>query len=147
MLPPISTNLNIHHLHLVSDATGETIKGLTRAALAQFKPAIIRRHHWFLTRTPAQMEKVLEGIREHQGLVFYTFGDKELMFQLERGCIDMGVPHVGLMDTALNALSGFLDQPIGNHAGGQHALDDTYFNRIEEGLLEIESSNLILTLI
>ncbi len=125
------TNLDIHHLHLVSDATGETIKGMTRAALAQFGPSIIKRHHWFLIRTPQQMEKVLASIAEHPGLVFSTFGEKELMFQLERGCVDLGVPHVGLMDSALNALSDFLGQPIESSIGKQHALDEAYFRRIE----------------
>lgn len=130
-MPLAGKDLSIHHLHLVSDATGETIKGVTRAALAQFRPSIIKRHHWFLTRSAGQMEKVLEGIRENPGLVFYTFGDKELMFQLERGCIDMDIQHVGLMDPALNALSVFLGQPIESTVGKQHSLDEAYFRRIE----------------
>jgi len=124
-------NLSIHHLHLVSDSTGETIKGVTRAALAQFGPSIIKRHHWFLVRTAPQMEKVLAGIAADPGLVFYTFGDKELMFQLERGCSDMNVNHVGVMDAALSALSDFLHQPIESTIGRQHAMDDAYFKRIE----------------
>jgi len=130
-MPLTDTNLEIHHLHLVSDATGETIKGMTRAALAQFAPSIIKRHHWFLVKTPAQMEKVLASIAEHPGLVFSTFGEKELMFQLESGCVDLGVTHVGLMDGALNALSDFLGQPIESSIGKQHALDEAYFRRIE----------------
>jgi regulator of PEP synthase PpsR (kinase-PPPase family) len=130
-MPLNADNLFIHHLHLVSDSTGETIKGVTRAALAQFGPSIIKRHHWFLTRTPAQMEKVLADIAENPGLVFYTFGDKELMFQLERGCADLNVNHVGLIDPALNALSTFLGQPIESNVGKQHAMDDAYFRRIE----------------
>lgn len=130
-MPLNPDNLAIHHLHLVSDATGETIKGVTRAALAQFGHSIIKRHHWFLIRTPQQLEKVLANIAENPGLVFSTFGAKELMFQLERGCVDLGVRHVGLMDTALNALSEFLDKPIESTAGGQHALDEAYFQRIE----------------
>jgi regulator of PEP synthase PpsR (kinase-PPPase family) len=50
---------------------------------------------------------------------------------LERGCVDLGVTHVGLMDGALNALSTFLDQPIESSIGKQHALDEAYFRRIE----------------
>ena len=131
VMPFNPDNLDIHHLHLVSDSTGETIKGVTRATLAQFQPSIIKRHHWFLIHTPQQMEKVLAGIAEDRGLVFYTFGDKELMFQLERGCSDMDIQHVGLMDPALNALSTFLKQPIESSIGKQHTMDDAYFKRIE----------------
>jgi regulator of PEP synthase PpsR (kinase-PPPase family) len=124
-------NVEVHHLHLVSDSTGETIKGVTRAALAQFQNVIVKRHHWFMTDTPAAMQHVLEQIKEKKGLVFSTFGDKELMFQLERGCLDLDVPHVGLMDVALNALSEFLDRPIQSSIGKQHAMDEAYFRRIE----------------
>jgi regulator of PEP synthase PpsR (kinase-PPPase family) len=124
-------NISVHHLHLVSDATGETIKGVTRAALAQFHHAIVKRHHWFLVDRTAEINKVLESIKENPGLVFSTFGDKELMFELERGCVDLGVPHVGLMDAPLNALSEFLGQPIQSSIGKQHVMDEAYFRRIE----------------
>lgn len=124
-------HLKIRHLHLVSDATGETIKGVTRAALAQFHGGIVKRHHWFLIHTPQQMEKVLTGIAENPGLVFSTFGEKALMHQLELGCIERGAVHVGLMDTALNALSEFLGQPIESSIGKQHTMDEAYFRRIE----------------
>ncbi len=124
-------NIEIHHLHLVSDSTGETIKGVTRAALAQFQNVIVRRHHWFMVDTPAGMQRVLDEIKKSPGLVFSTFGDKELMFQLERGCLDLDVPHVGLMDVALNALSEFLDRPIQSSIGKQHTMDEAYFRRIE----------------
>jgi len=130
-MPLTPANLEIHHLHLVSDATGETIKGVTRAVLAQFRASIIRRHHWFLIHTQQQMEKVLAGIQENPGLVFSTFGEKALMHQLERGCMDIGVRHVGLMDTALTALSEFLQQPIESAIGKQHTMDEAYFQRIE----------------
>ena len=43
----------------------------------------------------------------------------------------LDVPHVGLMDTALNALSGFLGQPIQSAIGKQHTMDEAYFRRIE----------------
>lgn len=124
-------NIEIHHLHLVSDSTGETIKGVTRAALAQFQNVIIKRHHWFMVDSEASLKTVLKNIEENKGLVFSTFGDKELMFQLEAGCTDLDVPHVGLMDVALNALSDFLDRPIQSATGKQHAMDEAYFKRIE----------------
>lgn len=124
-------NIEIHHLHLVSDSTGETIKGVTRAALAQFQNVIIKRHHWFLVDTSAHLDAVLNSIKENPGMVFSTFGDKELMFQLEAACADMDVPHVGLMDVALNALSDFLGQPIQSSIGKQHTMDEAYFRRIE----------------
>lgn len=124
-------NIEIHHLHLVSDSTGETIKGVTRAALAQFQNVIIKRHHWFLVDSKSEMDRVLKNIEENPGLVFSTFGDKELMFELEAGCAKMDVPHVGLMDTALNALSEFLGRPIQSSIGKQHTMDEAYFKRIE----------------
>ena len=61
-----------HHLHLVSDATGETISSVARACLAQFEDADPVEHNWTLIRTGRQMERVLAGIKENPGLVLYT---------------------------------------------------------------------------
>ncbi len=39
------------HLHLVSDATSETINGIARACLSQFDNVAIQEHFWSLIRT------------------------------------------------------------------------------------------------
>ncbi len=131
MNPAAVPNLKIHHLHMVSDATGETIKGLTRAALAQFSKAIVKKHHWFMIRTEAQLAQAIAGIRDNPGLVFSTFADKTLMHQLDAVCADMNIKNVGLMDVAISSLSDWLQLPIESAPGKQHVMDEAYFRRIE----------------
>ena len=57
------------HFHLISDASGETIRALTRACLVQFEEVPKVEHHWSMVRTKRQMRPVLEGIEAHPGMV------------------------------------------------------------------------------
>ncbi len=57
------------NLHLVSEATGETLNTLARATTAQFDTALIVTHRWSLIRTSFQLHRVLEGIEAEPGPV------------------------------------------------------------------------------
>ena len=50
------------NLHLVSDATGETLNSIARATVSQFEHVAIAYHRWSLIRTRFQLHRVLEGI-------------------------------------------------------------------------------------
>jgi hypothetical protein len=50
------------HLHLISDATGETLLAAGRAASAQYKDARAIEHIYPLIRTEKQLMKVFEDI-------------------------------------------------------------------------------------
>ena len=52
------------HLHLVSDSTGDTVRSVARASLAQFQQAEVTEHFWTLVRSPAQIDRVIEGIAD-----------------------------------------------------------------------------------
>ena len=45
------------HLHLVSDATGETVQAVARACLVQFEGALPIEHIWTLVRNQRQLEE------------------------------------------------------------------------------------------
>jgi len=74
------------HLHLVSDATGETIRSMARACLVQFDGVSPIEHLWTLIRTQGQMERVIQGIERSPGLVLFTIVNGELRDQLEAAC-------------------------------------------------------------
>ena len=57
------------HLHLVSDATGETITSVARACLVQFEGVDVEEHIWNLVRTERQGRKVLVSVEANPGLV------------------------------------------------------------------------------
>src|SRR3546814_2201664 len=75
-----------HHLHLVSDATGETINSVARACLVQFGGIEPIEHVWSLVRTSGMMTKVLQGIEANPGPVLYTMVNHELRDQLTSRC-------------------------------------------------------------
>ena len=74
--------MTAHHLHLVSDSTGETISTVARACLVQFSGVEPIEHVWSLVRTPGMMTKVMTQIEAHPGPVLYTLVNRELRDQL-----------------------------------------------------------------
>jgi regulator of PEP synthase PpsR (kinase-PPPase family) len=119
------------HLHLVSDSTGETIRSVARACLAQFEEAGAVEHFWPMARTPAAMDLVLEEIGENPGPVIFTLVDDSLCEQLLRGCRLRKVPCISVLDPVIAAVGNYLGQKPTHRIGGQHELDAEYFERIE----------------
>ncbi len=70
------------HVHLVSDATGETLNAIARAALAQFEGVIVHEHFYALVRSSRQLERAIEHIRREPGLVFFTLVNPALRKEL-----------------------------------------------------------------
>jgi len=119
------------HLHLVSDSTGETIRSVARASLAQFEDTHVVEHFWPMARTAKAMNLVLEEISENPGPVMFTVVNDKLGEQLVRGCRLRQVPCISVLDPVIDALGSFLGMEPTNVIGGQHGLDAAYFQRIE----------------
>ena len=97
----------IYHLHLVSDATGETINSVTRACLVQFEGVEPIEHSWTLIRTPGQMEKVLAGIEAEPGLVLFTLVNDQLRGMLQDGCRRLQLACIPVLEPVIGALGSF----------------------------------------
>ena len=119
------------HLHLVSDATGETINNVARACLVQFPEVEPIEHNWSMVRSERQLRKVLDGIGANPGLVLFTFVDDSLRGVLEEGCRAQGIPCIAVLDPVLGALANFFHMQARHIPGRQHMLDSEYFARIE----------------
>lgn len=120
-----------HHIHLVSDATGETINSIARACIAQFENVQAQEHFWSLIRTPRQLDMVMEGIRVWPGLVLYTFVDESLRKRLEDFCRSHNVPSIAVLDPVLKSMATHFGMQSAQAPGKQHALDADYFARID----------------
>jgi [pyruvate, water dikinase]-phosphate phosphotransferase / [pyruvate, water dikinase] kinase len=118
------------HLHLISDATGETVQSVSRACLVQFEDAKPVEHLWTLVRTERQVEKVIEGIERHPGLVLFTVVDEQIRAQIQRACRRLGVPCVSVLQPIMQALGLFLNREGHAEPGRQHVLDTEYYARI-----------------
>ena len=119
------------HLHLVSDATGETLSSVAKAALAQFEGFDAMEHMHAMIRTPKQMELALAAIQRTPGLVLYTLVDQELRGQLEEGCRGVGLLSIPVLDAVMEAFGRYLGAKGSGRPGQQHEMNAEYFGRIE----------------
>ena len=119
------------HLHLISDATGETLIAAGRAAASQYKNARAIEHIYPLVRTARQLAKVFEEIDAEPGIVLYTIVDRELADEIDRNCSEMGLPCVSVLEPVLTVFQSYLGAPAGRRVGAQHMLDADYFRRID----------------
>ncbi len=119
------------HLHLVSDATGETVNSVARACLVQFEGIEPDEHVWSMIRTDTQFDRALAGIEADPGPVMYTLVKSDYRVALVNLCRRLQLPCVSVLDPAIVALSGYLGIKSRNLPGRQHALDAEYFARIE----------------
>lgn len=128
--PPNSTDDRIN-LHLVSDATGETLNSIARATVSQFEHVHITYHRWSLIRTRFQLHRVLEGIEAEPGPVLSTVIDKALSSDLETTCLRLGVAVVNVLDPVLVMLQEHIGIQAQARPGRQYVLDADYFRRID----------------
>ncbi len=119
------------HIHLVSDATGETINSVARAAIAQFEDVEVVEHFWSLVRSERQIDKVIAGVETNPGVVLFTLVDRAIRDRLEKACQRLQVPSVPLLDPVITVLSSYLGVESHGEPGRQHALDAEYFGRID----------------
>lgn len=121
----------ILHIHLVSDATGETNHQIARACLVQFDGVRAKEHVWSLVRTRSYLDKVIAGLEANPGPVLFTLVDPELRRRLEDTCRRLEVPFIAVLDPVLSALGAHLGIKSHGRPGRQHELDAAYFRRIE----------------
>ena len=123
--------MTVYHMHLVSDATGETVSSVARACLVQFAGVEPNEHVWTLIRTKGQMEKVLRGIEREPGVVLCTIVNDDLRKRLIDGCRELGVVCVPILDPVIHALAGVFKVEMSGRPGLQHVMDAGYFQRID----------------
>ncbi len=119
------------HLHLVSDATGETVDMVARSSLVQFKNIDNTQHVWNMVRNENQIREIIDGVKKNPGFILYTLVDNEMRTLLENSCRELKVPCIPILDPVVNALGSYLKAEIQAAPGRQHVMDAEYFSRIE----------------
>ncbi|MGI9412887.1 MAG: pyruvate, water dikinase regulatory protein [Hyphomicrobiales bacterium] len=119
------------HIHLVSDATGETLNTVARAAAAQYADFQAVEHVHALVRTQKLLNRVITDIQEHPGVVLFTILDSDLRHDLEEACKRLQVPCISVLDPVVSTLATYLNAKSRPQIGGQHALNAEYFRRID----------------
>ncbi|GAA0552494.1 hypothetical protein FHS83_001497 [Rhizomicrobium palustre] len=119
------------HVHLLSDATGETLHSVAKATLAQFDSVAVQEHAYTLVRSERQLQRALERIRENPGVVLFTVVNQPLRDELVAQLSLMGMPNYDVMEGPVSLLQRFFDVPKSYKTGGQHEVDQKYLQRME----------------
>ncbi|MFV0279666.1 MAG: pyruvate, water dikinase regulatory protein [Rhodoblastus sp.] len=119
------------HLHLVSDATGETLIAISRAAAAQYQGVSSIEHVYPLVRNQIQLDKAIAEIKAAPGIVLYTLVDESLSAQLEAACEESSCPSLSVLEPILGLFQSYLGTASTPRPGAQHMLNSDYFKRID----------------
>jgi hypothetical protein len=115
----------------VSDATGETLIAVSRAAAAQYQGISAIEHVYPLVRSAAQLDRVLSELEAAPGMVLYTLVEPDLAKRLEESCRDYGCPCLSVLDPVLALFQSYLGTASTQRPGAQHVLNGDYFKRID----------------
>lgn len=118
-------------LHLVSDATGETLISISKAVMALYDGITARERMHMLVRSTRQLKRTLKEIEDQPGIVLYTMVNPSLVEQLERRCAELKIPAVPVLDGIIKVFDQYLGASHKVNVSGQHTLDASYFRRIE----------------
>lgn len=119
------------HLHLVSDATGETLTTIAKAAAVQYGQVRAIEHVYPLIRSDRQLDRVLQEIESAPGIVLYTLVNAALCERLEAHCKSLKVPSLPVLQPIMTVFESYLGAPQTPIVAGQHVLDADYFRRID----------------
>jgi regulator of PEP synthase PpsR (kinase-PPPase family) len=119
------------NLHLISDATGETINAIARATTVQFDHVDIVYHRWSLIRSRLQLHRVIGGIEAEPGPVLSTLVDRALNVELEAACQRISVPVINVLQPVMGLLQEFIGTKGAARPGKQYVLNADYFRRID----------------
>src|SRR5947199_6620872 len=117
------------HLHLVSDATGETLITVARAAAAQYATVTPIEHIYPLVRSQRQLDRVLNEVEAAPGIVLYTLLERELLELLETKCREFGVPYLNILGPVLRLFQSDLGAETTARTGAQHPLNAEYLKQ------------------
>ncbi len=126
-----TANPKFFHLHLVSDATGETLTAMSKAVTVQYPEIRAIEHIHPLVRTKRQLHRVCQIIESQPGIVLHTIVNPDLVTELDYHCNELNVPSVAILNPILQIFGSYLGAPSKPTVGGQHNLDKEYFNRID----------------
>lgn len=119
------------HMHMVSDATGETLNTVARAATAYYAGYQPIEHIYTLVRTSKQLDRVLGEVEKQPGIVLFTIADDALKHELQARCDDLSIPCISILDPVIASLATYLNAKSKPKIGGQHVLNAEYFQRID----------------
>ena len=115
--------LRTFHLHMISDATGETLVTIAKAVRVQYAQVRAIEHLHPLVRSRRELERVVKDVEAAPGIVLYTLFNRELAEELEKSCKRLNIPCVPALKPILQVFESYLGTPATPTVGGPMAAD------------------------
>ncbi|WP_349628726.1 pyruvate, water dikinase regulatory protein [Bartonella bilalgolemii] len=119
------------HLHMISDATGETLISAGRAVASQYKIRQAIEHVYPMIRSKMQLQRVINEIKKEPGIVLYTIINKEIKQLIDETCAKISIPCVDILYPIFNVFQSYIGTPKNLRVSAQHELNADYFRRIK----------------
>ncbi|ACK51459.1 protein of unknown function DUF299 [Methylocella silvestris BL2] len=122
-----------HHvnLHLISDATGETLIAASRAVAAQYHGVCAIEHVYPMVRSHAELEKAIVEIEAEPGIVLFTLVEQDLARRLMEACAAIGAPSLSILAPIMSLFESYIGTAVTPRPGAQHSLNADYFRRMD----------------
>lgn len=118
-------------VHLVSDASGQTVKNATRTALLQFAEIEVKEYIWPLIKNKELLDEVLLKISKKSGVVIYTITTPELRDVLKKFCKDLKLPCISVVGKIVKEISQFIGVGIEDNLNNFNKFDSSYFDKVD----------------
>jgi regulator of PEP synthase PpsR (kinase-PPPase family) len=118
-------------LHVVSDSTGETATRLVHALEAQFPDQPFEEIRHPMVETVEDLEAAVRRARGRRAVVVYTLVERELREAMRTLCRRARLHYCDLLGQPIEAVAKVSGMAARMQPGGRHALDETYFRRME----------------
>ncbi|HJV36934.1 pyruvate, water dikinase regulatory protein [Geomonas sp.] len=122
---------SVRHVYLLSDATGETVEKVARAALTQFKDIDVRLHRVGSIRNQDDILRALDEVSGAPGIIFYTLVNSELAQFVKDQAEIRQLEAVDLITPLLYKLAEFLEMRPQKLPGLQYEMNSDYYRRME----------------
>lgn len=119
------------HVYLLSDATGETVERVARAALTQFRDVDVMLHRVGQVRNREDIVRALDEMSDEPGIIFYTLVDDNLAQLVKNETERRHLEAVDLITPLLFKLAEFLNTPPQQVPGLQYQMNSEYYQRME----------------
>ena len=121
----------VKDIYLFSDATGETVERIVRAALFQFRDQDIRLHRFNKLLSREDVIRSLDEASRQPGIIIYTLVNPALAELVRTEAEAHGMEMIDLITPLLYKLANFLGTAPKEEPGLQYQIDSEYLKRVE----------------
>lgn len=115
---------------IISDGTGETAKGMTRAAMSQFQSKEIFYTRYKNVRTLEQIDAIFQEVALHHDMIVYTIVSTELRHYVHEKSIKERIRSIDLLGPLLTSVSNIFETEPDYQPGLLHAVNEKYFQKV-----------------